>query len=176
MTLGFSTKWGSEMGSELKGKPTYFLDKIWQSLIEEKLCTLEDARHYANEFSNKFDAFWNVPSYTRIPKLHTIRKGNRWREGMKIHFVINNRTKDRFQFAPVIECTGVQEIGIIYDGKWGTLPTVVIDGIKYNTYLRDFRVIQKLAKNDGFESIEDFFKYFNEDFKGQIVHWTKLRY
>jgi len=36
--------------------------------------------------------------------------------------------------------------------------------------------INHLAKNDGFEGIEDFFKWFNEDFKGKIIHWTNYKY
>lgn len=34
----------------------------------------------------------------------------------------------------------------------------------------------KLAINDGFESIDDFFNYFNEDTTGKIIHWTDLEY
>jgi hypothetical protein len=34
----------------------------------------------------------------------------------------------------------------------------------------------RLARNDGFDSVEDFFSFFPEDFKGKIIHWTDLRY
>lgn len=34
----------------------------------------------------------------------------------------------------------------------------------------------QLAQNDGFDTIEEFFEYFNEDFTGKIIHWTGLRY
>ena len=37
-------------------------------------------------------------------------------------------------------------------------------------------ILRELAKNDGFESVEDFFAYFNKDFKGKIIHWTDLQY
>ena len=36
--------------------------------------------------------------------------------------------------------------------------------------------IQKLSLNDGFDSCEDFFAWFNEDFSGKIIHWTPFRY
>lgn len=39
--------------------------------------------------------------------------------------------------------------------------------------LNESRVI---AGNDGFNSIDDFFAYFNKDFSGKIIHWTDLRY
>ena len=37
-------------------------------------------------------------------------------------------------------------------------------------------VMEKPAKNDGFDSVEDFFKWFHSDFQGKIVHWTDFRY
>lgn len=33
-----------------------------------------------------------------------------------------------------------------------------------------------LFHNDGFENLFDFFEWFNEDFKGKIIHFTDLRY
>jgi len=51
-----------------------------------------------------------------IGKIHTIRRGSRWRKGMKIHFQIWDGKPYRsnsIQFAPVIECTGAQDIEII---------------------------------------------------------------
>ena len=39
-----------------------------------------------------------------------------------------------------------------------------------------YQTMEKLAYNDGFESVEAFFNYFCKDFKGKIIHWTNLRY
>ena len=33
-----------------------------------------------------------------------------------------------------------------------------------------------LVQNDGFASISDFFKFFNKDYTGKIIHWTDLKY
>lgn len=33
-----------------------------------------------------------------------------------------------------------------------------------------------LAINDGFTSLKQFYKWFNEPFKGYILHWTNLIY
>jgi hypothetical protein len=33
-----------------------------------------------------------------------------------------------------------------------------------------------LSVNDGFDSVDDFFEWFNEDFAGKIIHWTDLKY
>ena len=35
----------------------------------------------------------------------------------------------------------------------------------------------QLAKNDGFDSIEDFFKFFTKDiFVYKLIHWTDFKY
>jgi hypothetical protein len=165
----------------LAGQPNYFITKIWMSipcLGEEKK---EIHEMYGDQHVHKFNSYWDVSDDPISQKLHTIRAGNRWKAGMKIHPVINNRTKDRFQFAPEFECVSVQEIRIeemlmtasnsCYQHPDGRIRVVYVDD--HRLYKED---IQKLAINDGFDSLTDFFNYFNEDFKGQIIHWTDLRY
>ena len=34
----------------------------------------------------------------------------------------------------------------------------------------------RLMTNDGFDSPEDFFEWFDEDFEGKIIHWTHFKY
>lgn len=159
---------------EWSGQPNKFPSKIWTGLISNGLSSREEALFYSGN-----GARFPVLGGDR-PKLHTIRSGDRWKEGMKIHFVINNRTKDRFQFAPVIECVSVQKIEIKHlslepGGK--IHPIVWIDGYLFFDAEIDYDAgIEQLALNDGFESVEQFFAYFNTDFVGQIVHWTPLKY
>lgn len=189
MTLGFSTHWGAKMGS-LSGAPTYFIDKIWEGLKSDSCLgerAIFEVQKYSNEYLKKFGEHWDdfshdawtydqLHSCRTLPKLHTIRKGNRWKEGMKIHMVVHNRTKDRFQFAPVIKCTGVQDIKIRHE-IWETqnvkipMKNIYIDG-----FTCGHKVAHDIARNDGFDSIYDFFQFFNEDFEGQIIHWTGLKY
>ncbi len=191
MNLDFMTHWGKEMG-ELVGKPTYFVEKIWTGIISDGILSSEhysDA-HYAhlNQFGKEFDSTDELMIY---PKLHTIRedKNNRWKIGSKIHFTINGRTKNRFQFAPVIEVKNVQEIkttwrathiGLNYDEERRIITTVgfrknLID-VEVDKKPIGYSQIEKLAINDGFNSIEDFFRFFNKDFSGKIIHWTDLKY
>lgn len=112
-----------------------------------------------------------------MPKIHTIRQDikNKWKPGNKIHFVINNRTKNRYQFAPTIVCTSTQQIIIkyFYNGKTEQfdLPTVLIDGKE-----KKGKQLLELANNDGFDTVEDFFAYFKTDFTGKIIHWTNFKY
>ena len=153
MTLAFS--------QTLNGKPTNFVNKILQS-IPGKATII-------------FDANFKVINVT--PKIHTIRedKKQKWYPGMKIHFVINNRTPQREQFAPVIPCMHTQKISITYWYNKATekhdLPMVLVDDKELTK-----KQIETLAINDGFENVADFFAYFNKKFTGKLIHWTDFKY
>lgn len=179
MTLGFRTKWQIEnMPIHMADKPTYFIEKIWASLIN----SIDDINisHYEEYLDAHKSIFNSDFGYNELyinPKKHTIRKdtNNKWKAGNNIHFVINNRTKNRFQFAPVVQCFSTQEIFITYNEriceKHSSEPAVFIDD-----KIVDYKTIEALAINDGFENEMDFFAWFRNDFKGKIIHWTSLKY
>lgn len=52
-----------------------------------------------------------------------------------------------------------------------TQRAIIIDG-------RQLGLVEHLllAKNDGFDDVYQFYKWFNKDFKGKIIHWTEFRY
>ena len=52
-----------------------------------------------------------------------------------------------------------------------SIPEVIIDG---KTLSRSETM--RLAKNDGFNSLDEFFAWFNKDFTGTIIHWSNLKY
>lgn len=165
MTLSFKKNWPKKMDI-WSGAPTFFIEKIWASLPES---VNGDSYHeYLSQHKEKFGQPWDGSDVYVLPKKHTLRHGTRWKPGDKIHFCINSRTKRYFQFAPVVEVKGVQEIQIEYQEDGGIL--VIIDGRHV------VHAVEHLAKNDGFESIAQFFNWFDKDFKGQIVHWTNLKY
>jgi len=168
MTLAFS--------QQLNKIPTYFVEKIQEGLLKNNLITLDsflDIRH--SYFSKNNIENWN---FNDIPeKIHTIREdnNNRWKAGNLIHFVINNRTPNRYQFAPVLKCVSTQKVVIKYfynpETEAFDLPTVFID-----TEPMFYDQLKELAINDGFENTEAFFNYFNKDWKGKIIHWTDKKY
>lgn len=188
MTLGFMQNWPKSMA--MQDDKTYFIEKIWTSLTWEP-----DYYSFRDEFKEKFKSFWDG-SWTDEaetsfhPKLHTIRhdESERWKPGMDIHFVINSRTKDRFQFAPVVKCTSVQTIEIMDSSHLPRVNGIVLEfphgveifylayEVKIDGRFLNEQEIRELAKNDGFESEYEFFKYFNKDFKGRLIHWTNLKY
>lgn len=108
-------------------------------------------------------------------KIHTIRndKSNRWRTGKKIHFATGVRTKYYDQFFEG-ECVSTQdiEINVYRDNVVGTCMVIIIDG----RIIKDLKEISRLATNDGFVNIKEFYSWFNKSFKGKIIHWTDYKY
>lgn len=148
MTLGFSTRFPD-------GSPTKFQQKILLPYLQPlQKCFPE-----------------------MLPKIHTFRLGNRWRAGMKMHLVVNNRTPQRYQFGkdiPELEyCNGVQDCIIRTVNIPMQAYSVEVDGNEVDPLL--------FAVNDGFNSPDQFFGWFGHPFKstehvGQIVHFTDFRY
>ncbi len=156
MVLGFS--------KQLKFKG----GRIWATRFKEKVLTCLSIL-YQQESGNYF---------TR--KLHSIRedKKDRWKLGMKIHFVYGNRTKHR-------ECWflwhvfGIEYISIVHPPCCG-MEIYVHDkpapGDSDEITKLNSQDIERLALNDGFDSLEDFKEYFKDDFHGKLIHWTELKY
>ena len=190
MNLGFMQSWPIEMA--LSDSKTYFIEKINLALLQSEMIKRIDYVDSLEDYRSKFNSNWDIKPHL-FPKLHTIRRdeNNRWKAGMNIHFVVNGRTKDRFQFAPVVKCVRVQNIEIInaerygvndpeisyhniiplYGSDWHFAIIVKIDDRKLSR-----EEVEILAVSDGFESVWEFFKYFEKDFKGKLIHWTNLKY
>lgn len=139
--------------TKINGKPTYFVEKILAYVYPEiKLAGFK-------------------------PKLHTIRSGKKWKPNKIIHMAVGVRTSNYKQFNKGLHslsvCKGVQYVEIIWQKKGGKkYPEIFVDKKK----IVNKKKLELIAINDGFESINDFFKWFNEDYKGKIIHWTDLKY
>lgn len=161
------------MPKHMAGQNTLFPLKVLKCLEKEHSAAMHAFKMRTFFNYSKFKGFDSPEAKLIKPKLHTIRedKSHSWVQDRDIHFVINNRTKDRYQFAPILPVVSIQHIEIRYSGqKYG--PVVCIDGTK----LLGANSLEKLAQNDGFDSVDDFFSWFNIDFKGKIIHWTNLKY
>lgn len=174
MTLGFSTK--------INNRESFFPQKILAGLhyVLKMGFVLNDYLETPYDLT-KNEYIDEVLKYEKSPKIHTIRRDekDRWKPGNKIHFVTGNRTKDRFQFAPVLTVKAIQKIRILQcDGN----PCVYLwagDEVGFMPFAfqgYNDEGLKALAINDGFESVEAFFEYFNEDFEGKIIHWTDTKY
>lgn len=185
MILPFST--------QLNGKPTYFVDKIWTSLMDDLNFDflrdyLEFERLASKELGDK-NPFIKISDFKA--KKTNIRedKNDRWKPGVMIDFFINARQKNMFRFAPRIPVVSTQEIFMTERG--GNLEISIA---KEGSYIgSDDKYIywetkEQLAINDGFDSYEAFQRYFieriyenekktgNKWFSGKIIHWTDLKY
>lgn len=126
-----------------------------------------------------------------LHKIHTMRSDphNRWKAGRKIEMVYRGagyKILDHFNKGiPELEvCKRVQEVSIVWyryhlkpltilNNKGGSaeVPVVKIDGREISGH-----EVEILARNDGFNSVEDFFRWFNKDWSGKIIHFTDFRY
>lgn len=170
---------------DLAGQPNYFPYKILVGLFLDDIIDYDFYQDFTNNKAIHKNLFVK-------PKFHTLRTDskNRWKADMPIHFVIHNRTKNRFQFAPITKCVSVQKVVI----KWNCLNEsfyspldsmnkvkhILLDGNSVSLQIDNKRLnigeISNLATNDGFPSLEAFFDYFNTDFEGKIIHWTDRKY
>lgn len=103
-------------------------------------------------------------------KIHTVRSDvkNRWHVGRNIHFSTGSRSSNYNCFKKGI-CRSTQSIEINYYTKH----SIVID-----SHHLDESEIEEFAINDGFDSIEDFWAWFDQYkcFSGKIIHWTSKFY
>lgn len=170
MNLAFSTQFPPTAQPAIANQPTHFVEKIWKGFIENQ----QHLDVFGEYVFNKHYDFENMEAQT--PKRHTFKqdKANRWQVGNLIHFYINARSKNQFRFAPVVPVLGIQKIEINwfdYDAFRLPEPNIYING---NWIVGDKKLL--LMQNDGFDTPEQFYAYFNQNFEGKIIHWTDLKY
>lgn len=105
-------------------------------------------------------------------KLHTIRqdKNHRWQKGIKMHMATGVRTKNYKCFAEKT-CVDVGYINIDPINK-----KIQIASNKGSLTLLGYKGIETLAKNDSFNSVEDFWAWFNKPFTGKLIYWVPEMY
>ncbi|UFK27494.1 hypothetical protein [Elizabethkingia phage TCUEAP3] len=163
MILSFKT--------QINGKPTLFPEKIFAGLLKNGIVPT----------SKDFFKCYRIPPMLMEklkPKIHTIREDNtnRWKPGIMIDFFIGTRTKNMFRFAPRVPVVSKQRIFMTYLPQCGQGFEVSLDG----RYLYKDE-IEKIAINDGFDTVDDFEEYFisqmkEDQFSGKIIHWTNFKY
>jgi len=97
-------------------------------------------------------------------KLHTIRQKPIAVGTMMNHIVYPYHKERRCVLSNF--CISTQMITIE-----PSLRTIKVDGMELSKVN-----MERLSKNDGFETMEDFWIFFNEPYQGMIIHWTDTRY
>lgn len=117
-------------------------------------------------------------------KVHTIRqdKNERWQPGKLIQFCTGVRTKQHNQFTENV-VKSVQYVSIFVKQKkiFVTNQLVLALGVIDSDVCLTPEKMHDLAVNDGFDNINEFFEFFEnnyktEVFKGKIIHWTNCKY
>jgi hypothetical protein len=149
--------------------------------------------HFAQQIINELVLRDGAPRAERSYKLHTIRRVKdkpRFREGMRL--VLQHGS--RFKPMPFVEteCTGVQMLHMSL--LWND-PSWLEQKAEAAHYSLQIRIdhpddvcwlteedVERLARNDGFSSLEQFTRWFLLDVLAngpgtyQLVHWTEVRY
>lgn len=156
---------------EYKGLPTFFPHKILMSYLEAEIISKDEFDLLMAELLVHCPQC--ISDLIIKPKYHTIRTDakDQWKADSDIHMVIGNRTKERYQFAPVTKVKRIDEVRITFDTGFD----VQVNGNEW----MDADEIERFAANDGFESVEDMAEWFfpNEkvlEVTGKIIHWTEL--
>jgi hypothetical protein len=128
---------------------------------------------FRTEFNGKPTGF--VEKIISGVKIHSMREGNRWRIGMPIQFATGVRTKQYNQFKEG-RCSFIQYVTLYPKYKRAMMGTPSKSWLPSNYSLSN-QQIELLAKNDGFDSVEDFWEWFGGEEKTyQLIHWTDLKY
>ena len=176
--LKFSQVWPERMG-EWAGKDTDFRSKIWAMLHDDH------GFFQYGEMTYEWQTDYNDKVKDSTPKLHTIRRGQKYQAGDIVKPISVSPDGEEFQFAPEMKIASVQDIEIRgysdRDSKsfWVRIDSKPFGRIgfsKHTDRVWTNEEIIEITSNDGFDAFSQFFKYFNKDFQGQILHFTDLRY
>jgi len=108
-----------------------------------------------------------IPAILAGTKVHTIREGQRWRAGETAEFYARAQAPDRYAFRPPLPVLLVQEVEL------------TTDGLRVDGRLLSPTELLALARADGFATAEALLAFFagkRLPLRGQLVHWTSLRY
>jgi hypothetical protein len=119
------------------------------------------------------------------PKKHTIREGQRFKGGEWLHMATGVRTKQYFQFNTGVEqlakCRATQRFDLSFRNR-DVVALYIDKDLKYcknrdHVFEIEPGWMDQFAKNDGFTDQEQFFRWFKKPVRrGQIIHWTDLKY
>lgn len=170
---------------DLADRPNYFIEKIWAGLDVDD-ATYEQWMGEDGILDREMGDTLSIgyPEY-HTPKIHAIYRDldETFTAGVNLK-ILSGRIDKLIQVVPDMKCISVQTIEVkfhpeirkyqtfrgLIDGEW-VKSDVFVDGKWING-----EVIERLAINEGFDSVEHFFRYFNRDYTGKIIHWTDKKY
>jgi len=80
------------------------------------------------------------------------------------------------QFVKEAECVSVQYVYINFERKHIEVhDTMELLDLPFGNFLPDDKALQ-FARNDGFDTLEDFWQWFTTTQTLKLIHWTDKRY
>lgn len=160
---------------ENKTVPTYFPYKVLYGLLENKLIDLKVYDQCMKELSLRLPTPYGRDEDDISAKCTTIREDMRWRQGLDIHFIINNRKPTRYQFAPLLPARSVKPVEILYDEVTYKRAVLLDNRFIFHETNDDevyrserFKVLWQL---EGFDSENAFWEWFKKPLKGVLIDW-----
>jgi len=159
---------------------TYFIEKLWAMKLREDLNNRYSFDAYVNNASKC--KIWISP-FAYAPKIHTIRgQSDRFKIGQIVQpFVWTYKPyksnpdptiPSQFNFMPPLKIVSKQRFDLVMNLPNQDRPFVYIDNKRF-----DPDEVKQLSINDGFNSVEHFFQYFNKPVENmEIRHFTNLKY
>jgi len=154
-------------GNVKEGKPTFFPEGIWTFLLGKGM---PDVYDFAGNYMRECDVK-DIDLDTSKLKLHTIRKGNRWKVGDWFSPRVWSGKPYRSKTVALYHDMQVKQVFEIEikDSR------ITIEGQYFGSYVDGAFTdnIEKLAENDCL-SLYEFVHWFgNKHFKGQIICWSE---
>lgn len=165
-------------GHPKAGQETFFVEKMWLSLIYQGLISMSKAVELSRQTGISNLDMYNIRKVEHAPKFHTIRAGNRWKVGDYYSPRVwsgKPYASKQIEFAPPIRIEKIWEFGISKSDYFINDST----GIKTISY----NLLKEIALNDGLE-LDDFESWFaihpkkkETMFTGQILcHNSNIEY
>jgi hypothetical protein len=159
-----------------KGEPTYFVEKIWKSILDQNIDFanyLYDAAKLLGKYQYADEALYKVDNET--PKHHTIRAGHRWKVGDK--FSPRVWSGKPYQSKQIIIAPDI-EVKKVWDFEIKD-KDVLLDEICINCDEISLDTLNSVARNDGLNltDLMDWFKWPKPTGEMQIICWNeKINY
>jgi hypothetical protein len=193
MILPYSHKFNSKLPI-IGDQPTDFLNKIWRGLIVNDLANYDQYDYLMQGANQKFKdheekIFFNdnIKKSNTI-KIHTMRKDitDFWQTNKSINSFYFTSRPHMTKIHPTLPVVNIQKIKIVHDLEHVTV--IIFSGTEISMMKKIIKVgknflmpdhddsILKMAQNDGFLNLKQFFTFFNKDWEGKIIHWTNKMY
>lgn len=177
-----------KFAKEHDGKPTGFAEKIIAGLyLEAKIKEKDVILDWHNRMvkAGSIKPFMNIvrDRFKKYPpKYHTFRSlKSPIKVGDEIEFLLMKSKSVYTEFAPKGMVTSIQYAKFIKPTEEGTAYALEMSDDKESWVPVEGYLLDTIAKNDGFASVDALFQYLFKDSKSnelrqKMVHWTALHY